>query len=402
MNWDGRLITDSRYLPIADSSVQTCITSPPYWQLRSYDTGHWIGGDLGCTHKRNHGVQGQTGDRATRRFTGQSFYLWECGLCGAKREDLQIGLEPTIEEYIETMVAVFREVWRVLKPNGTTWVNLGDGYANGGCGARDPERWPKQSRNDHMPVHAKKSTGLKAKNLLGIPWKVAFALQDAGWILRSDIVWHKTQPMPESVKDRPTRAHEFIFLLVKQEEYYYDHEAIKEPASKDSHARYGKNKKIPAGWQTGLGSHSTIGHNQGPRDNKQDGHGRRHAGFNERYREAGVHPKAAAHDSGIKQNSSFSAAVKDVVDMRNKRDVWSLGTSAYPEAHYATFPPELVRPCVLAGSKPGDIVLDIFAGSNTVGMVAERFGRRWLACDLAYQHLQEKRLKNVQKELLLT
>jgi len=188
--------------------------------------------------------------------------------------------------------------------------------------------------------------GQKAKDLLGIPWRVAFALQAAGWYLRSDIIWSKPNPIPESVTDRPTKAHEYIFLLSKQERYYYDAEAIKESVSGTAHAR---------------GS--------------------------------GVHPKSAEPGSGIKQNSSFSAAVRHLVDDRNKRSVWHVATQPYSGSHFATFPEALIEPCILAGSRPGDLVLDPFIGSGTVGAVCERFGRRWVGTDLNYQGLAKKRTK---------
>lgn len=287
---------DARCLPLVDGCVQTCVTSPPYFGLRDY------------------GASGQ------------------------------IGLEPSPDAYVQSLLTVFAEVWRVLKADGTVWLNLGDSYANHGHSC--PVRNKTTAGMRTAPQPWKSMEGQKAKDLLGIPWRVAFALQAAGWYLRSDIIWSKPNPIPESVTDRPTKAHEYIFLLSKQERYYYDAEAIKESVSGTAHAR---------------GS--------------------------------GVHPKSAEPGSGIKQNSSFSAAVRHLVDDRNKRSVWHVATQPYSGSHFATFPEALIEPCILAGSRPGDLVLDPFIGSGTVGAVCERFGRRWVGTDLNYQGLAKKRTK---------
>ena len=417
MIWDGRIRADARHLPIADESVQCVVTSPPYFGLRRYDV-----------------------------------------------EGPQIGSEATVEEYLTVMVSVFREVWRVLRPDGTLWLNMGDGFANaGGCGAQGStsQRIGRSNVAAQMRTGSQRQPqGLKAKDLIGMPWMLALALRDDGWYLRSDIVWHKPQCIPESVTDRPTRAHEFIFLLTRSPKYFYDAEAIKEPVSLDTYARYAR----------GLSGKSQYPGNQTIA--KSMAH----------MWEPGVHPKSAEPGSGIRQNSSFSASVKDVVGMRNKRSVWTVPSAAYPEAHYATFPPGLISPCILAGTSAhgccptcggpysrilepsaeyskylgkgftdhandetqgmqqtrgqnhrknamrdeGGLqscadyittgwkqscqcpptppipctVLDPFAGTNTTGMVAETFGRRWIACDLGYQALQAKRMTNVQKEFI--
>ncbi len=251
------------------------------------------------------------------------------------------------------MVEVFSEVWRVLRDDGTLWLNLGDSYAGGGCGARDTERWPKQSTNDHMPKHAKRSTGLKPKNLIGIPWRVAFALQEAGWILRQDIVWSKPNPMPESVADRCTKSHEYIFLLTKNPRYYFDQEAILEPVSAATNARMSQNVIA------------------------QIGSARAHGGMkaNGAMKAVGRNTKAAANAPGVKYNESFCASVCMPVDRRNKRSVWTVNTRGFSGAHFATFPPELIEPCILAGCPLGGTVLDPFGGSGTTGLVAERVGR---------------------------
>lgn len=287
-------------------SVQCVVTSPPYWNLRDYNI---VG---------------------------------------------QIGLERTLEEYIAALVGVFAEVRRVVHPTGTVWLNIGDSYAGGGCGARDAERWPKQQRNDHMPKHAKRQSSLKDKDLCMVPARLALALQDAGWWLRSEIIWHKPNPMPESVSDRPTKAHEQLYLLAKSARYYYDAAAIKDPASGTAHARgTGVNPKAAQGTRDAAGG--------GPRS---------------------------------KQNSYFSAAVHEVVEERNKRSVWTIPLGSYPGAHFATFPEALVQPCILAGSRPGDVVLDPFCGSSTVGAVALAHGRQYIGIDLnpAYLELSRERL----------
>jgi site-specific DNA-methyltransferase (cytosine-N4-specific) len=208
--------------------------------------------------------------------------------------------------------------------------------------------------------------GLKPKDMVGIPWRVAFALQAAGWYLRADVIWAKPNPMPESVSDRPTKAHEYLFLLTKSPAYHYDADAIKEPASDTSHPR-------------GSGVNPKAGKNEGTGDRRKDG-------FNGRWR--------------VKQNASFSAALRGTVETRNKRSVWTIPTEPTPDAHFATFPRKLVEPCILAGCPLGGVVLDPFGGSGTVGRVAEDLGRRWLLFDLNPSYAQIARRKTAQTGLL--
>jgi DNA modification methylase len=263
------------HLPLADESIQCVVTSPPYWGLRDY------------------GTEGQ------------------------------LGLESTPEAYVANLVAVFREVRRVLRPDGTLWLNLGDSYAN--------------------------------KQLQGIPWRVAFALQADGWWLRSDIIWAKPNPMPESVTDRPTRSHEYLFLLTKSARYYYDAQAIAEPAV------YGPERAgSRAGYAVGVKGHNTDG-----RPNFRSSRGDRWT------------------------------------ETRNKRDVWAIQTRPFNGAHFATMPVDLVEPCIKAGSRPGDVVLDPFSGAGTVGVVATRFGRHAIGVDLnpAYNEMARERLAKVQPAL---
>lgn len=367
MNFDlrhGDVTEVLRTLP--DESVHMVASSPPYYGLRDYGTGKWIGGsDPECDHLMLLGSQGQDGDRSGRRHTQRVPYKGLCGRCGAVREDKQIGLEESPEAWCEKLVQVFREVRRVLRKDGTLWINCGDSYSNGGCGARDPEKWPKQSRNDHAPYHAKRSTGVKPKDLIGAPWMLAFALRADGWHLRADIIWEKKSPMPESVKDRPTKSHEYIFLFSRSARYYYDIEATKEPCSKDTHARYSRGRsanhkysegvdtpaeitrraqnlqigfahmstaKIPAGWHQGGRSAEGLTPG-GARD-----------------RVAGVGPKTAERETAGKNNPSMQAAVGLVVGTRNRRSVWRIGAQPFKGAHFATWPEKLVLPMILAGT----------------------------------------------------
>ena len=209
-------------------SIDCCITSPPYWGLRDYGTATWAGGDPKCEHVESTNAHG--GERADRDQTGYvKQYKDVCGKCGAVRVDDQIGLEPTPELYLEHMVELFREVKRVLKKDGTLWLNLGDSYAGSGVhSAHHANQGISQSAKRGCTNGVPVSTGLKPKDLVGIPWRVAFALQADGWWLRQDIIWSKPNPMPESVTDRCTKAHEYIFLLTKSAKYYFDHKAIKE------------------------------------------------------------------------------------------------------------------------------------------------------------------------------
>ncbi len=284
---------------LPDQSVQTVVTSPPYWGLRDYGN------------------------------------------------DDQIGLEQTPDEFIEQLCLVFDEVWRVLKDDGTIWVNLGDSYS----AMRDSKANPDTLRTgegtkvgsaaNRNPENLRKA-GLKHKDLVGIPWRFAFAMQARGWYLRQDIIWAKPNPMPESVTDRCTKSHEYIFLMSKSPTYFYDHESIKVPVKQDWGIRDRSNGKY---------------HNDG---------------------------------TGLQPHSGLEKAY----EMANKRSVWSVTTSRYKEAHFATYPPELITPCILAGSKEGDIVLDPFSGSGTTGEVALQKSRNYIGLELnpQYAALSEKRL----------
>lgn len=248
---------------VPDKTLRCCVTSPPYWGLRDYGNQH------------------------------------------------QIGAEPKLEDYINNLRGVFREVHRTLKDDGTLWLNIGDSYTSGGRTWRDGD---KKNKGRAMDYRAPTPEGLKPKDLIGVPWRLAFALQEAGWYLRSDIIWHKPNCQPESVKDRPTRSHEYLFLFSKSKHYFYDSEAIREPSS------------------------------------------------------AG--------------------------DRKNRRSVWSINTESFPGAHFATFPTKLVEPCILAGSGPGDTVLDPFLGSGTVGLVSCKLGRQFMGIEMSeeYASIARRRL----------
>ncbi len=298
-------------------SVNCCVTSPPYWGLRDY------------------GVKGQ------------------------------LGLEETPEQFVEKMVSVFREVRRVLRGDGTVWMNLGDSYAHGVCGGGGAVDVRTDGRNttegDKVRGRMKVSTlgcGLPSKNLIGIPWRVALALQADGWYLRQDIIWHKPNPMPESVTDRCTKSHEYIFLLTKSAKYWYDNDAIKEPHAQSSI------KRIPYG--------------------KED----------DRPQQDEEHIKGVGYKLGYK---------KLKLDERgaNKRSVWTVATKPYKAAHFATFPPKLIEPCILAGCPEGGTVLDPFAGSGTTLAVAVEHNRNAVGIELnpEYIELIKKRLSGVQRWL---
>lgn len=278
---------------LADGPVQCCVTSPPYYGLRDY------------------GVDGQ------------------------------IGLEQTPDAFVAELVAVFREVRRVLRGDGTLWLNIGDSYNAAGRTGQGTRVGFKQGTNRASAAGADQCRpsvdSLKPKDLIGIPWRVAFALQADGWYLRQDIIWSKPNPMPESVRDRCTKAHEYLFLLSKSERYYFDSEAMKEPA-------------VTAG--------------QVPGGNRKIDASRKNAGLD---------------------------MSKPVAETRNKRSVWTVPTQPFRDAHFATFPPALIEPCILAGSRPGDTILDPFAGAGTTGLVADRLQRDAILVELNPQYAEMAR-----------
>jgi len=380
--YTGNALTVLRELP--EASVNCCVTSVPYWGLRDYGTARWEGGSADCDHVYNHGVQGKSGDRADRTFTGQALYKTECGKCGARRIDEQLGLEATPEEYIAKMVEVFREVHRVLREDATCWVNVGDSYCSGTGGDRLPTtpaggRVPSSWSNRAQPQRMRPVSGIKTKDLVGTPWMLAFALRADGWFLRSEIIWHKPNPLPESVRDRPTKSHEQIFLLAKSECYWYDADAIKEksawpdgPNSPESIlSPYGQGfTRAAAGWLQG--SRGSQNGATAPRDKRS----------------------TKVHDNLPGRSDGGAAYNKPGQEMRNKRSVWTVPTEAFPGAHFATFPQALIKPCILAGCPAGGTVLDPFSGAGTTALVAKENGRRFIGIDLnpAYNAMAAKRL----------
>lgn len=303
----GDCRTTMRQWAAAGIKAQTCVTSPPYYGLRDY--GH----------------------------------------------EGQIGLEETPEEYIAAMVEVFRCVWDVLEDDGTLWLNIGDSYARqGGRESDQPRHWDgreKTSGSMHNTRMAQ-DIGLKPKDLIGIPWMLAFALRADGWYLRQDIIWHKPNPMPESVQDRCTKAHEYIFLMSKSQKYYYDIDAIKEDAV-------------------------TAGNVGGSFQGRQGG--------------ADYHA----------QGGGVGSEAKEYLN-KNKRSVWTVTTKPYAGAHFAVFPFDLIEPCILAGAALGQVVLDPFMGSGTTAQVAQSLGRQYLGCELnpEYEALQNKRLSQMSLSLV--
>ena len=355
----------TRLAELPNNSIQACITSPPYWGLRDYGTASWAGGDTACDHqgkpmatKANINRNCGTGNDV-KNAEAREFFKDVCGKCGARRVDSQIGLEQTPDEYVAEMVAVFREIRRVLADDGVLWLNLGDSY-NGSGGNHQPHH--KNDTGFQGKIGAEKHKGqgrniseLKPKDLVGIPWRVAFALQADGWWLRQDIIWHKPNPMPESVTDRCTKAHEYMFMLTKSARYYFDHEAIKERGA------------MVAGDSAGSRQRDTRN----------------------------THGLGGGND-GL--NAAKAKLAQELADKgyntRNRRSVWTVPTRPFKGAHFATFPPQLIEPCILATSREGDTVLDPFFGAGTTGLVAQRHNRRWIGCELNpdYAKLAEERI----------
>ncbi len=308
--YQGDVLDVLRQLP--SGSVQCVVTSPPYYSLRDYGTGTWDGGDPDCDHLHPKGANPERqlatstlGHDSKTQGHQQQRYGATCGRCGATRIDQQIGLEATPEAFIAKLVAVFREVRRVLRDDGTLWCNIGDSYnGSGGAGGDYGEGGLKEGQ----PRYPGRRLGgdLKPKDLIGIPWMLAFALRADGWYLRSDIIWHKPNPMPESVTDRPAKAHEYVFLLTKSARYYYDADAVREPHAGPLHAP--GNKFRP---EMVAGPMDRGGRSQWERDMSE----------------------TWGNPAG-----------------RNKRTVWTIATAPYPNAHFATYPPALVEPCILAGT----------------------------------------------------
>jgi DNA modification methylase len=347
---------------LPSKSVNCCVTSPPYWGLRDYQTGTWEGGDPNCPHMRTTKISKDTvtGHKAMHEqgnVVGDAIYRSTCPKCGAVRKDSQLGLEETPSQFVNNLVQVFREVHRVLRDDGTLWLNLGDSYYNYRADGKQVKQTVANTRQDFpesSPHRANKIDGLKQKDLIGIPWRVAFALQDDGWYLRQDIIWHKPNPMPESVKDRCTKSHEYIFLFSKNKNYYYDIDAIREPHT------WEETKPRPSGMAR----------------NAQK--------YREKVKYGGGGTGLVGHSGTFKEDGS---PLNHPLG-KNKRSVWTITTKPYKEAHFAVFPTELIEPCVKAGCPEEGTVLDPFGGSGTTGLVADRLGRNAKIIELNKDYIE--------------
>ena len=378
------LVGDSREVlrTLPDASVHCCVTSPPYFGLRSYD-------GCGCTNEgRTKIVQDERSDRHTaggalafHRLGTPDPNCAKCGGTGRNAEvsERQMGLEATPEEWVQGMVEVFREVRRILRPDGTLWLNIGDSYAGSGKGQNadgSPNGGPMQQSNrgsvsGNLPISGRagrarngleggtqtvdislggaSAPGCKPKDLIGIPWMLAFALRADGWYLRSDIIWSKPNPMPESVTDRPTKAHEYLFLLSKSRTYFYDAAAIREEG---------------------------------------EGYGRGSAFRQPKYLNGNSHNNSA-DVAGVAISSTFEGG-------RNKRSVWTVATEAFPESHFATYPTALIEPCIKAGCPEGGTVLDPFFGAGTTGLISDRLNRNCIGIEInpTYADMARRRIAN--------
>ena len=346
-----------------DKCVDTCITSPPYWGLRDYGTSTWVGGDENCTHRRDTKKSDKciTGHKNFDEMlgVGDAIYKSECKRCGAKRVDNQIGLEDEVSNYIEQIVDVFSEVHRILKDDGTLWLNLGDSYAGStgkSGGVSEIQSVKRQLDTGSIgSLRPAKVAGLKRKDLIGVPWRAAFALQKYGWYLRQDIIWHKPNPMPEPTIDRCTKSHEYIFLLSKNPQYYFDADSIKEPSITPNTGTSWKQRKL-------------------------DGEPMRH---------------------GLQGAAAVGAGNFKTYEKRNKRSVWTVPTKPYAGAHFATFPPELITDCIIAGSREGGIVLDPFMGSGTIAEYSKRLGRLYTGVELNEEYHALIKQRTSQMEMFI-
>lgn len=370
----GNAVDALKTLP--DESVDCCVTSPPYYALRDYGTGHWEGGDPNCDHVANPKATKVQGNpvfnegRPSREEThAKGYYKSVCPKCGAVRVDEQIGLEQTPEEFIDRLVEVFHEVKRVLKPTGTLWVNIGDSYWGSGSRGFDftnvfTEKSKVQMDSkgtidlSELPKLKGNVGGYKDKDLIGIPWMLAFALRTDGWYLRQDIIWAKPNPMPESVTDRCTKSHEYIFLFSKSPRYYFDAESIKTDAAEETATRY---------------KYSFFEHE-------------------------------SKHGASRVNDAINTAGMKPYDGKANKRDVWfvtaSGGYSDEDGGHYATYNPKLIEPCIIGGCPREGVVLDPFNGTGTTGVVALKSGRNYIGIDLneKYIAMADRRLDRIDSQ----
>jgi len=379
----GHVLEQLKLIP--DKSVQTIVTSPPYWGLRSYKTTPQIwGGKEDCKHEWGEkilfeGMKGVTNqgvkiipNGCTHRPRPQS-YSNICQRCNAWRGEL--GNEPTIALFVEHVVEIFTECWRVLRDDGTLWLNLGDSYAGGGRGSGYSEKQDSNRGTVGMPKSIIPD-GLKSKDLCGIPWRVAFALQADGWYLRQDIIWHKPNPMPESVTDRCTKSHEYIFLMTKSQKYFYDYEAIKTEISDTTIKRLMQDTR----WQNG--SDRVPG--------KTNGNMKAVGTLRKGYEHRGTGDKKLGSHSG-----NYDADGNIIGGgMANKKSVWTVTTKPFKEAHFATFPEDLILDCIKAGCPDGGVVLDPFMGAGTTALVSRKLNRNYIGFELNkdYISIANKRL----------
>jgi DNA modification methylase len=412
-------------------SAHCCVTSPPYWGLRDYGiAGRVWGGEPACNHswgesvavnatnhtdKRrwNHTRNGRDEEQPVekrvgwkRQTIGQGQFCQKCGAWfGA------LGLEPTPDLYCEHILQIFAAVRGAMRPDATLWINIGDSY-NAYNAAAGPGGWAGQERRDNARPklasgYGLRFKGLKPKDLVGIPWRIALALQADGWYLRQDIIWHKPNPMPESVTDRCTKAHEYIFLLSKSERYFFNQELIREPLSTASIDRLsqpslneqagsyrvpgktnGPMKAVarkPNGW-----SNADNYHEADPRYKKRSGNKRRKPASD----------RGVPVDTNGQTNGAVAGSVPwEGVD-RNKRSVWTVTTKPCKDAHFATFPPDLIKPCILAGCPEGGTVLDPFFGSGTTGIVASQCGCNCIGIELNPEYVKLAKRRNQQRTFL--
>lgn len=330
-------------------SVHCCVTSPPYWSLRDYGTATWDGGNVQCVHVVGKPGRGQHSPyhKAIVGDIRPGVDASTCTRCGARRVDSQLGLERTPEEYIATMVKVFHEVKRVLRKDGTLWLNLGDSYYNNfGGESKTMTTGQKKAVTARGRGNKPPHPTLKIKDLVGIPWSVAFGLRADGWYLRSDVIWNKENSMPESVLDRPTKSHEYIFLMSRSQTYFYDADSIRESSTSEGMS-----------WA----------------ERKAMGEPSRH----------GLDGAAKSGAGNFLTNSGG----------RNKRSVWTVNTQPFPEAHFAVFPSKLIKPCILAGCPKGGVVLDPFMGSGTTGFVSLNADRNFIGIDLSREYVEMARAR---------
>ena len=340
---------------LKDNSIDCVVTSPPYWGLRDYGTAQWENGDINCDHIDPQQNRGKNSAKQSTNNKGQGTSTWKiCKKCGAKRIDKQLGLEPTYQEHIQNIVALFRVIKPKLKDSATVWLNYGDSYAAtvNGTKVKDMKKNLQKNRtsktkgvyDDRGFVDKPFSTiqgHLKPKDLVMIPNRIAIALQDDGWWIRSEIIWHKPNPMPESVTDRPTNAHEKIWLITKSKKYYYDADAIKEPVADISIQR------VKYGYKA------------------------RHKSSPYNYMNTPKQGKRFCDPAG-----------------RNKRNVWTITPKPFKEAHFATFPKDLIEPCIKAGCPENGIVLDPFGGAGTTGIVAKSLNRQSILIELNPEYIK--------------